>query len=385
MHRNMFSLTKYLRCALLVLGLTASCFAVHSCRSRAVEASGFSRADDVRYAEGFRIDEGDGYTSVTVRDPWDTLKILDRYILVDRDSALPDSLPSGTLVRVPVTRAAVYTSVHAAIMEQLGCIGSICGVCEPEYLTSAEIRSRVEDGTIADLGSAMSPNVEKIIDLDADAIILPPYENTGYGVAEKTGIPIIKVSDYTERHPLGRTEWVKFLSLLLCREAEGDSIFSATEAHYNGLKELAASVGSRPTVLLERKIGSAWYLPSGTSYIATLHRDAGADYVYADRASQNNIPLSFEEVYNDACGADYWLLKYEGQKPYTYEDLKHDYQPYAGFDAYKNRKIYTCNTVRTSYYDDIVLRPDLILEDFIAIYHPELLPGHVFRYYFPME
>ena len=44
-----------------------------------------------------------------------------------------------------------------------------------------------------------------------------------------------------------------------------------------------------------------------------------------------------------------------------------------------------CNTITSTYYDDITLHPDRVLEDLIAIYHPNLLPNHTQRYYFPLD
>ncbi|MDO5442826.1 MAG: ABC transporter substrate-binding protein [Bacteroidia bacterium] len=344
-----------------------------------------TQTDTLLYAKGLSIDRCDGYISVTVRNPWDTLSILERYLLVDRNNPLPAGLPQGTVVKVPVERASVYTSVHASMMEQLGCIDALIGVCEPEYITSPEILKRIQNGSIADLGLATAPNVEKMIDIDTDVIIASPYENSGFGAAEKLGIPIIQAADYMECHPLGRTEWVKFFSLLFCKSSVGDAIFNDTASHYLELRSMASESQHRPTVLLERKYGGSWFVPSGASYIGYLHSDAGAQYLYGNTTSASSIPLSFESVLDFASDAEFWLMKYASDSPFTYEDLRKEYPLYAEFDAFKRRNIYVCNTLTTKYYEDITLHPDLVLEDLVAIYHPELLPEHGFRYYLPMQ
>ena len=74
------------------------------------------------------------YTSVEVRDPWDSTRLLQRYLLVDRERPLPANLPKGTVVQVPARNIVVYTSVHAAIIDQLDETGRIIGVCEPRYM-----------------------------------------------------------------------------------------------------------------------------------------------------------------------------------------------------------------------------------------------------------
>lgn len=363
-------------------------FSLISCGSRNVRRAPatYSPGDAIMYAKGFSIDSLDGFISVTIRNPWDTLQVLERYLLVDRTKPLPANLPEGTVVKVPVERAAVYTSVHAALMEQIGCLDALCGVCEPEYITSCAIRKRIDDGSIADLGQATAPNIEKMMDLKMDVIIASPYKNSGFGAAEKMVVPIIQAADYLENHPLGRTEWVRFLSLLFCKPAVGDSIFNATKERYEILKSLAEKVDHRPTVLLERKYGSSWLIPSGSSYIGVLQEDAGADYLFKERVSASNtVPISVETVLDKASDARFWLLKYSSDRPLTYKDLADDYPPYAELGAFKNHCVYACNTLATSYYDDITLHPDLVLEDLIAIFHPELLPEHSFRYYFPLQ
>ena len=299
-----------------------------------------------------------------------------------RGGQLPEG---GIVIRVPVEKAVVYTSVHTAIAEQLGALDRVAGVCEPQYITSPEVLRRIGEGRIADLGVSTSPNVEKIIDIGTDLIIASPFENSGYGSAEKLGVPIVEAADYMENHPLGRTEWVLFYGLLLGRRAEAEAVFARTERHYFELKAMAADCGSRPTVVLERKYGNSWAVPSGGSYIGVIHADAGADYIFRDYAGPRSVHLSFEDVYDRAGDADFWFLKYDTKAPLTYDLLRQEYEPYANFRPWKERRIFACNTITSTYYEDITLHPDLVLEDLIAIYHPELLPDHVQRYYFPLD
>ncbi len=342
--------------------------------------------DTIRYARNLRIEYFDDYTSVRIRDPWDTLRQRQHYVLVDRNKPLPAHLPeSGIIIRVPVEKAVIYTSVHTAIAEQLGALDQVAGVCEPQYITSPEVLRRIEEGRIADLGMSTSPNVEKIVDIGTEMIIASPFENSGYGSAEKLGIPIVEAADYMENHPLGRTEWVLFYGLLLDRREEAERVFSATEHHYLALKSLTDGCERRPTVVLERKYGNSWAVPSGGSYIGVMHADAGADYIFRDYPGTRSVHLTFEEVYDRAGNADFWFLKYDTRTPLTYGLLAGEYQPYANFQAWKEHRIFACNTITSSYYDDITLHPDRVLEDLIAIYHPDLLPGHELHYYFPLD
>lgn len=368
--------------------LVVSLFAYVSCTQFGVKKSfeGESLSSDtIRYAQGFTIQHFDNHTSVEVRDPWDSTRILQRYLLIDREQAVPQGLPKGTVIRTPVRKVVVYTSVHTAIVDQLGEVDKIIGVCEPRYMDTPGIQEGLRDGRIADLGEATAPNIEKMIDIGAEIIIASPFQNAGYGPAEKLGIPIIEAADYMESLPLGRTEWIRFYGLLFEKSAQADSIFRETEEQYLALKELAASVTDRPTVISEKKFGSSWYMPAGDSYIAHLYKDAGADYVFKDLPGAGSTPLAFETVLDKAIHADMWLVKYNQATEMTYKDLRTEYTPYENFDAFKNRRIYTCNTGVVPYYEEFPIHPEMLLKDLVWVFHPELLPGYVPRYYRKME
>lgn len=337
--------------------------------------------DSVRYARGFTIQRFDDYTQVEVRDPWDSVRLLRRYLLVDRTRPLPAGLPQGTVVRVPARDVVVYTSVHAAIIDQLGEAGRIIGVCEPRYMETPVIQEGLRTGRVADLGEATAPNVERMIEIGAELVIASPFENSGYGPVEKIGIPIIEGADYMESSPLGRTEWIRFYGLLFGQEKRADSLFRETERTYLSLKTLAADVAERPTVFSEKKYGSSWYMPAGDSYMARLYADAGADYVFKTLPGSGSTPLAFERVLEQAIHADYWLLKYNQSADLTYQGLRMEYTPYEHFDAFRDRRIYACNTGKVPYYEEFPLHPDYLLKDLIWIFHPELLPEYLPRYF----
>ena len=375
--------------AILLLSVVAAC----RNGGAAGGQSAVLKVDSVYYAHGFSIKYYDDCKVVSIRDPWDTLKIRKNYVLVDKDrrskkfEVPEEARDNAVIIPVPVEKAVIYTSVHSAMAEELGCIDRICGVCEPQYIISEEILQRVADGRIADLGMSTSPNIEKIIDMDAELIIASPFENSGYGNAEKIGVPIVEAADYMEGHPLGRTEWVRFYGLLFgCRE-RADSLFFATCEKYDNLKALTASIpeGEKPSVIMERKYGALWGVPGANSYVAIFHNDAGARYVFSDMAATGSVQLSFEEVFERAADADFWLMKYGTKSPLTYAGLRSEYKPYSNFAAFRNGHIYACNTLVSSYYDDITIHPDQILADLIYIYHQDLLPDHQLKYYFPME
>ncbi|MDR2775029.1 MAG: hypothetical protein LBC19_09900 [Tannerella sp.] len=103
-----------------------------SCRKQeagvAEESGNAGLSDSIRYAAHFRIETHAGYILATVRNPWNTGKILQRYVLVPKTAALPDPLPEGVLIRTPLERTISYGSVQCSFFREFGALQTLAGV-----------------------------------------------------------------------------------------------------------------------------------------------------------------------------------------------------------------------------------------------------------------
>lgn len=335
----------------------------------------------VEYAKGFTVKKYTDYKEVTVVDPWDSTRILQRYILLDKAKDLPPNLPEGTVIRTPLSSVVVYSTIHCATLNEIGVLNTVKGVCEPHYIDIDYIQNGIKDGTIADLGQASNPIVERIVEVDPEAIFATPIQGRTYGSIDKAGIPIIETPDYMEPLPLGRAEWIRFYSLFFDNESHVDSLFNATVANYNTIKNKLVSVEDKPSVFIDLMYGNSWYISGGGSFISRMLSDAGATYVWSDDNKVASTPLAFEQVLDKAGEAQFWLIKYNQPNDLTYTSLEKEYKPYSYFSAFKNRNVYGCNASQKSYYEDLPIHPDYILEDFAFIFHPHLFPDYTPRYY----
>lgn len=335
-----------------------------------------------KYAVNLHAVSYEGYRVVALRNPWDTLRILHTYILVGRDRPLPDDLPEGTVVRVPLEKAVVYSSVHCGLVDELGASPSVGGVCDLRYIDLPYIKEGCRTGVVADLGSSLNPDIEKLLTLHADAVLLSPFENSGgYGRLDKLNIPIIECADYMEASALGRAEWMRFYGMLFGKEAEADSLFAGVEAEYLRWAGKVAHRKEKPTVFVDLKAGGSWYVPGGRSTVGRMLADAGSEYVFGYMSNGGAVPLSFETVYEKAAAADYWLIKYNAAGDKTYRELKNDYAPYTGFRAFRERRVYGCNMGHVPYYEETPFHPEWLLEDLIKIFHPDVEEGDGGRYF----
>lgn len=368
---------KQIQLLVVVLLLTA-------CGGGGKTASVSATGDTIRlqYAENLTLVDCQDYIVATLRNPWDTARVLHTYVLVEKDQPLPEGLPEGTVVRTPLSKSVVYSSVHCSLLQQLGAVSSIGGVSDLKYIKLPEIQDGVRSGSIADIGDGMSPDIEKIIDLHPDAILLSPFENSGgYGRIDKLNIPVIECADYMETSALGRAEWMRFYGLLFGKEQQADSLFAEVETAYVELRNLVAPISRAPSVISELKSSSAWYVPGGKSTTARLYADAGANYIFGYDEHSGSVALAFETVFDKGQHADIWLIKYNQETEKTYDELATEYAPYTGFRAFKERNIYACNSGKVAFYEESPFRPDYLLKDLIKIFHSSLLEGYELRYF----
>ena len=339
------------------------------------------RGDGFKYARNISIDMVGNFRVATLVSPWDSSKVLHRYVLVERkDSAISSDLPDGTALYIPFDRAVVFSSPHVSLAFSLGAGNRIAGIADKEYIVSPVVKTGIDRLKVMDCGASLSPDVEKIISLTPDAIFVTPYENSGgYGIIEEAGAPIVECADYMETSALGRAEWMRFYGILFGKEREADSLFSNVESEYQRLSEQARAASSHPSVITERVMGGTWYVPGGNSSLAHAIIDAGGSYPFSSDTHGGSLPKSVEEVLDKAGESDVWLFNVMDDD-ISYESIGSENDAYRMMRAWRERNIWTVNTLSVPYFDDISFRPDLLLRDLVAIVHPELGNGKTIYY-----
>lgn len=351
---------------------SALCLLLLSCGSRH-SANLEERDIPLKHASLLQMAEGDGYTHVTIVNPWDTTQTLHSYVLVPDSLPMPRNLPQGTVIRTPVKRGIVFSSVHANLFDELDALDMIVGVCDKKYMRNEVLLQKINNGKVKDCGGTMAPDVETIISISPDALFLSPYQDpTPYAKLTELGVPIVECADYMETDPLARTEWIKFYSLLTGSEAKGKQIYSEAESEYLQLKELASNVEQRPKVLTELKTGDSWFTPAKSSTTAIFIKDAGGQLPEINDKGYGSVPHAPESVLMASYNADVWLVKYYQHNDLTYSQLSNDSPIYTNIKAFKDKNVYGCNTSKSLYYEETAFHPHWLLADMISLIHPEL-------------
>lgn len=336
------------------------------------------------YAQGFKIKNFGTYKQIEILNKG---VLVNKYILYNENEAKPaiDS-KIAQFVKTPVKNVAAMSSLYVGFLERLGLTSSIKAVDNIDYISNQKMIDGVAAKTISQLAITGNINEELAIALHPDLII-----NYGSGTSQSdkhkklvnAGIPTVYCLDHLETNPLGRAEWIKLIACFYEKEKDADSVFALTEKGYLALKEAARQAKEKPSVLTELKLNDAWYVPGGKSFMATLIDDANANYCWANDTAVGSLPLSFEQVYEKASGADYWLNVLFCK---SLNDIKKLDNRYTNFKAFKNKQVYNNDLLVTpkggnAYWETGLIEPDKILNDMIKILHPELLKDKPFNYY----
>lgn len=333
-------------------------FMIASCTGNMTESRYLGDTIPMLYARNITMVRFPDRVEVSMRNPWDTTKVLKTYSITK-----------------PYSKVAVFTSVHCALAEELGAKDAVAGVCDAEYIFLDYIQRGLKDGSISNLGNSMQPNTEAILELAPEAMLVSPYENRGGFVREEqSGITIIECADYMEVSPLARAEWIKFYGILLGKEEVADSIFRVVESRYLSLSAKSKR-GRRPTLIAEKPMSGVWYTPCGGSTMGIMYRDAGAKYMFDDIQGTGSQVVSMEQMLDRGSGADLWLIK--NDFPMTREDLVNENPILANIHA----QVHVCDLSSSRFYEETPFHPDLLLENLISIIHPELGITPQRRYY----
>ena len=290
------------------------------------------------------------------------------------------SIPASKL---PYKKVILLNASLVGYFTELGLQERIIGISSPEYVYSEKIHQLISEGKIHNIGNEQKYNVEKIIALKPDVIFtnyIASFDNT-YDLIRKNGIEIIFLDEYLEQNPLDKSKYLIVFGKLLGKEKEAEQRFKEIQKSYDSLRILAQKANHKPVVLANEMYGNQWFLPGGKTNLATLISDANAAYLNAQNSDSKAVPLSFEEVFAKSQNAEFWVNV--GNHQFKKELLQIN-PNYAKMNVFNNGKLYTVSgkekAKSNDFFESGVVRADLILKDYIKIFHPELLPNYNLTY-----
>ncbi len=342
----------------------------------------------VEEATGFQVEYFNNYKVVTVTKPWQGAEEGFQYVLVQCGTPAPEGFDPASVIQVPIRSIVAMSTTYLPHLDALGLVDRLVGLDSFTYVNTPSVVERIQAGELAEVGFGSGVNVELVLDLNPDLVMtygigVPDYD--AHPKLLEAGVKVAINGDFMENTPLGRTEWGKFLALFFNREGDAQAIFQKTAQEYRELTALAASATERPTVLVGSVFNGTWYVAGGQSYTARFLADAGSSYLWANEGEAGSIPLDFESVFDKAADAEFWVNPSNAMWMTAADVLATD-ERYGDFRAFQEGHLYN-NNLRVNenggndYFETGVAKPQLVLKDLIAIFHPELLPDHELFFY----
>ncbi len=322
------------------------------------------------YAQGFAIVDGENYQTVVVYSPWENGKELERYYLVTNEEI--ETPQDGLRIVIPVTKWVATSATHVGFLHALNETDRLVGVCNKERIYTPLASE------CTDLGDDIQLSTERVLLTYPQAIMLNTYGESDLTPArlQKTGIPLIYNIEWTEQHPLGKAEWIRFVGAFAGKQQEADSVFRVVVEEYERLRSLGLTVPDeeRKRLLTGNDFRGTWYVPAGNTYMGMLIQDAGARYAFAGDKSGQSVPLSIEKCLLHFQDADVWI----GSNAHTLNELAQIDEKHTWFKAYQTGEVYNFEKRATQegandFWETGTVHPEYILQDLIWALYPEVI------------
>lgn len=340
-----------------------------------------------KYATGFSIKKYKGFYLLTINKTWDNSKKPQEIFLVENRLNFPSTCRKYFNIDIPVKSVASFSTSHLPAFELLEELKSVKAFSNLKFAYNEKIQAAVKEGNIFELGSP--PSSERLLALRPDAIF--SYSTTdpsieGLGGLLKLKLPVVFISEFREKHPLGRAEWVKVFGLFYKKLDLAKKKFREIEKRYNDVTISALLARPKRKVLIGEMMKGVWKAPGGKSDLVSIITDAGGDYIWSSIEKETTMNINIETVLIEGKKAEIWL---PNNMSANLKELKLDnsYTPLKflnEIDVYNNNNRLSPGG-GNDFWETALMRPDLLIQDFVRIFHPLLLPNHDLAWYKELE
>jgi iron complex transport system substrate-binding protein len=327
------------------------------------------------YADKYAIELIGTNHLVKVFSPWQNAGHSElSYLLGNDPSTVPDSLKDIPFIKTPVQRVVLMSTTFISIIDALDELQSLAGISGSKYVFNQDLRERIDEGKVVDVGYDKGLNYELLIEIEPDVLFLYGVEAGVSQTINKLhdlGIPVVMCADYLEQEPLGRAEWLKFFGLFYEKYDLANERFKGIASRYDSIREIASDSDHSPSVFVGLPWKDTWYIAGGQSYAAEFIKDAGGSYVWGDLETTEAEPHDLESVYSKILDADIWINS--GVAESLQSILNHDTR-FMNLKAWEEGQVFN-NNLRTNdfggndYWESGIIHPDIILGDLVNIFH----------------
>ena len=297
---------------------------------------------ELEYATQFAVDyyEG-GYALIEVIGDC-------RYLVVPEEREVPEGLDGSIKVlQQPLDTIYLQATSAMALFDRIDGLGSIrlVGTRKDGWYVENAVKA-MEEGKMLFSGSYSQPDYELMVEEGCDLAVestMILHAPKVQEMIEQLGIPVFVEHASYEKHPLGRTEWVKVYGVMLDKEKEAEDFFKTQTDAIRQFRDLE-NTGKTVAFFYLASNGSV-NVRATTDYVPKMIEIAGGNYIFTDISDpdtkRSSISLTMEEFYNTAVGADYLIYNATIDDPiYTIDELIAKDSLFADFKAVKSGDVW---------------------------------------------
>lgn len=314
------------------------------------------RTDRPKYATGFEIQHlSDSSTKVVIFNPDKSGEVLQSIIW-----------KPGAAEKV-----VCLSTTHLSFLDRLKSIHAVKGCGFTELVKNVNGVEAIRNGQIQNISKGYETNDEVVFSIMPDLFFVYPFGDDDPRRFLEKGIGCVQIAEYAEKHPLGRTEWIKVFGVFMQKESLADSVFQRVEDEYIFLmKEMNGRALSKPKVFFGSYDAGNWFAPPSNSYAAQFIRDAGGEYLFEGDTSSSNIIIPSESFIARSNEIDFWGKLLTSNQLVDISDFTMNDNRFSHVKAISSGGLFYCNTNESDYHGDALMEPHLMLADLIGIFHP---------------
>lgn len=334
-------------CILLILSLFSGCSGAMPPAGAAGQTglgNGWEKESSMqlKYAQNFSVDYyRGGYALISISDG-------SRFLVVPEGLEAPEGIDGDIVIlKQPIDDIYLVATSAMCLFDALGSLDhiSMSGTdTDGWYVKNA--KAAMERGDIVYAGKYSKPDFELILARGCKLAIESTMISHTPEIKEKLeelGIPVLVEQSSYEKHPLGRTEWIKLYAVLMGKEDLAERIFDEQVAYMDSVSGLE-STGKTVAFFYISSSGSAIARKSG-DYVTKMIELAGGKYIFDDLGdpdtATSTVTLEMEEFYAKAKDADYIIYNsaIDGGVS-SLEELMGKNKLLADFKAVKNKNVW---------------------------------------------
>lgn len=339
------------------------------------------------------------YIDLTIRNAQDKTW---NYRLIRCGCPIPNNSPAERipLFIPPKSVFVLETPTLSLLAEQVPVLQKVKAVASRVY--NKEVNDRIDQKLIQIVGK----NEDDFVSVDYGLLKRSGVALSLLGASEFGGwmeyeaanvtIPYFVIAESEESSPLARAEYVKVVGMLFDKAGTAKDVFGRIQRDYEEAKSEVINVGSVPSVLLGLPYQGNWSQTGGDQYIAQFLRDANVDYLFMDDGKNDSNTLPVDETVKKFRSARYWIHvnNVPGRSNYTIDKFLGDVNDSMLLrtlasvrcgNVWLNMKRLAESGKINDFFESAIVRPDLVLRDLVAIFHPSIADGPTVTYSYNLE